>query len=58
MSLYSCGLDMWNGWSEKDYQSRLYMDTWRKREAEGGKGRSDVHWMDNVREGLKKKTST
>jgi len=36
----SCGLDMWNGWREKDYQSRLYMDTWREREAEGGKGRS------------------
>ena len=36
----SCGLDMWNGWREKDYQSRIYMDTWREREAEGGKGRS------------------
>ena len=51
MSLYSCGLDMWNGWSEKDYQSRLYMDTRREREAE----RQRKIWMDNVREDLKEK---
>src|SRR6218665_376719 len=47
-----CGLDMWNRWRKKDYQSRLYMDTWREREAGGGERRI---WMDNVREDLKEK---
>src|SRR6218665_3539421 len=33
-------MNEWNGWREKDYQSQLYMDTLREREAEGGEGRS------------------
>ena len=44
-------MDMWNGWQEIEYQSQLYMDTWRKREAEGKR----KIWMDNVREDLKEK---
>ena len=27
-------MDMWSRWREKDFLSRLYMDTWREREAE------------------------
>lgn len=47
-----------DGWMERDYQSPLYMDTWRERGAEEGKERLDGQcqiWMDNVREDLKKK---
>jgi len=36
------------------YQSQLYMDTWREREAGGIKGRYNV-WMNNVREDMKEK---
>jgi len=46
---------MWNEWREKDYQSRLYMDTRREREAEGGKGRSG--WTMS-RKTWRKKTTT
>jgi len=33
----ACGLGMWNGWREKDYQSQLSMNTRSEREAEEAK---------------------
>ena len=35
------GLDMWSEWKEKDYQSRLNMNTWREREA--GDAKEDLY---------------
>jgi len=32
--IWTCGADR-----GEDYQSQLYMDMWREREAEGGRGR-------------------
>ena len=36
----SSDLNMWSGLRWKDYQSQLYMDMWKKSEAEGGRERS------------------